>query len=78
MRQIILLSRQTNLSKFHVDKLVLVDGYVPHGHHSAGSCSDDGRGIGTGGTQRLSPVTQALAQCKNLEMDRHTKTIMGL
>lgn len=63
---------QTNLSEFHVNEFVLVDCYIPHTHHRAGSCSDDGCRVGTGGAQRFPPVTQTLTHSKGLEMDVQT------
>lgn len=48
---------QTNLSEFHVSEFILSDCHIPHTNDSAGSCSDDGGHIGTGGAQNLPPVT---------------------
>lgn len=57
---------------------VLVEKYVPHTHHSAGSCSDNSCWIGTGGAQRLAPVTQTLTKRNGLETDTQEEIVKTL
>jgi len=58
--------RPTNLSEFHAIEFVLADCHIPHTNYRAGSCSDDGREVGAGSAQRLTPVTQTLTHSKVL------------
>lgn len=58
---------ESDLSESHVFEFVLANGDVPHTHYSAGPGRDDGAVVGTGSTQSLSPIRQALTHSKALQ-----------